>query len=87
MSNYVATAGWVGVVSFQGHGPLRFTSESIVVNQGLEVSNDVHVGQRVSGVLNTGISYLRELWLSRWLPLNMLSPVGRRPLNLFAVTL
>jgi len=50
MSNYVATAGWVGVVSFQGHGPLRFTSESIVVNQGLEVSNDVHVGQRVAGV-------------------------------------
>jgi len=50
MSNYVATAGWVGVVFFQGHGPLRFTSESIVVNQGLEVSNDVHVGQRVAGV-------------------------------------
>ena len=50
MSNYVATAGWVGVVSFQNVGQLRFTSESIVVNQGLEVSNDVHVGQRVSGV-------------------------------------
>jgi hypothetical protein len=50
MSNYVATAGWVGVVSFQNVGELRFTSESIVVNQGLEVSNDVHVGQRVSGV-------------------------------------
>jgi hypothetical protein len=37
-------------VSFQNVGPLRFTSESIVVNQGLEVSNDVHVGQRVAGV-------------------------------------
>jgi hypothetical protein len=55
MSTYVATAGWVGVVSFRGGGApnpgrLRFTSESIVVNQGLEVSNDVHVGQRVAGV-------------------------------------
>jgi len=52
---YVATAGWRGVIELTGSSvpppkKLRFTSEAVVVNQGLEISNDVHVGQRTAGV-------------------------------------
>ena len=53
--SYIATAGWRGVIDLVGQSipdpkKLRFTSESVVVNQGLEISNDVHVGQRTPGV-------------------------------------
>ncbi|MEM1945158.1 MAG: hypothetical protein QXX57_05420 [Nitrososphaerota archaeon] len=52
---YVATAGWRGVIELTGSSvpppkKLRFTSEAVVVNQGLEIANDVHVGQRTAGV-------------------------------------
>lgn len=47
---YNPNAGWRGVVEIDGVGSLRFTDESIVVNQGLAISDDVHVGQRTAGV-------------------------------------
>lgn len=44
-----AVAGWLGTM-FLDDTPIRFTSESVAIPQGLEVATDIHVGQRVPAV-------------------------------------
>jgi len=49
--SYTPITGWRGVVTVgEDNLKLRFTEENIIINQGLAVADDVHVGQRTAGV-------------------------------------